>query len=284
MSPMNRIVLLGALILAGMLTLGGCGSSTANSQAPFNEATEQHPAGWLPSGHAQAAKADPASCIECHGSDLSGGISRVSCMTCHLNGSPFELTNCTSCHGNPPTGTVAPNRAAAHNTDTGHFAAQVKLPDGCNTCHSGAGTGTMNHDNGVVDVSLLNSYSAKSGTIAYNADGTCSNVSCHGGQTTPAWLTGTVDVNNQCLTCHAFGTTEYNSFFSGQHYFHVITRGWQGECWRCHDVTKLADVHFVSLNTTTLDGQAYLTVQSWANYDKNAGTCDAICHPGTRNW
>ncbi len=283
MSPIRNTLIVGAILLFGFVLIAGCGSSSSNSQAPFNVDAQQHPADWKWK-HNTAAQQDPTSCTECHGDDLAGGISKASCLSCHVNGSPYALTGCTSCHGNPPAGTVAPNRAGAHNTTTGHFAPQVTLPDGCNTCHNGAGTGTLNHDNGVAEVQFLNIYSSRSGTIAYNSDGTCSNVSCHGGQTTPAWLTGTIDMHTQCLSCHAFGTAEYDSFFSGQHYFHVIVRGWEGECWRCHDETKLADVHFLSLNTTTLDGKAYLTIQSWANYDKNAGTCNAICHPGIRYW
>ncbi len=270
------------IFLATLLFVGGC--SDSNTQATFDADSGKHVAGWLPSGHKVAAQSDPEACTECHGSDYSGGVTGISCAQCHLNGSPIVLTGCTSCHANPPSGTIAPNRAGAHSTTTGHFASQVTLPDGCNTCHNGAGSGTLKHDDGIVDVSLPSVYNAKSGAAVYNADGTCSKVSCHGGQTTPLWSTGSTDVNSQCTSCHAFGSTEYNSFYSGQHYYHVITRQWQSECWRCHDVTKLVDVHFVSLNTTTLDGQAYQTLQSWVNYDKNAGTCDAICHPGVRSW
>jgi predicted CxxxxCH...CXXCH cytochrome family protein len=33
----------------------------------------------------------------------------------------------------------------------------------------------------------------------------CSNVSCHGGQATPNWQTGAINVNDQCSNCHAQG-------------------------------------------------------------------------------
>ncbi len=279
MSPVNKMVMLGALILSGMMVLGGCGSSTENSQAPFRESMG-HPEGWFPDGHVQPAMTDPASCIECHGDDLSGGISGVSCLTCHVNGSPFVLTGCTSCHGNPPSGSTAPNRAGAHNNVDGHFAPQVTLPDACNTCHNGAGTGTANHDNGVVDVNFLSAYSAKSGTAVYNnADGTCSNVSCHGGQTTPPWLTGTIDVGTQCTSCHTYGTSQYNSFVSGQHGLHVNVL--QIACVACHDTTKLAVNHFRFLNTPQMEGPAAATINSNVNY--NGTTCTPLCH-GTDVW
>ncbi len=276
MSPIKEMIV-GLFLLAVLLLSIGCGTSDPNSAAPFDSNSGQHGANWLPAGHAQVAQADPAACTECHGSDLSGGISKVSCTPCHLNGSPFVLTNCTSCHGNPPTANVVPNRAGAH-------AAHNVLPNVknvCNSCHSGAGSGTLNHDNGTVDVVFLNSYNAKSGTATYDAAGsTCSKVSCHGGQTTPGWLAGvTIDVNTQCTSCHAFGTTEFNSFSSGQHDFHVNTEHFP--CDRCHDNLNLSVNHFTSLNTPVMEGPASASLLSTLTYTN--GTCTPLCH-GLRSW
>ena len=278
MPQITKFRIAGLLLIAGLLFMAGCGSEK-NPDSSRDADGDQHAAGWLPAGHAQPARAAPDSCAECHGSDLSGGISKVSCTPCHLNGSPFVLTNCTSCHGNPPSGSVAPNRTGAHNSVAGHFAAQVSLPDGCNTCHSGAGSGTVNHDTGTVVVSLLSPYNAKSGIAAYNADGTCSKVSCHGGQQTPVWLTGTIDVNTQCTSCHSYGTSEYNSFVSGQHGFHVNSL--QISCVACHDTVKLAVNHFTTLNTSALEGPASATINSNVNYD--GSTCMPLCH-GKDTW
>jgi predicted CxxxxCH...CXXCH cytochrome family protein len=284
MSQIRKAAVLGSLLLMGALLIVSCG--TSNSKSPFDADSGAHPAGWLPKGHADAAKADGSStCMECHGSDLSGGISGVSCLSCHVNGSPFTLTDCTSCHGNPPDGTVAPNRAGAHNTITGHFAAHVIFPDGCNTCHNGAGSGTLKHDNGVVDIALLSLYSSNNGTAVHNSDGTCSNVSCHGGQTTPNWLTGKINLSTQCTSCHAFGDSEYNSFFSGQHDFHVNTLA--KPCVVCHNTTTLSQNHFTTLNTTTMEGPASATIGGENTlvtaYTGTAGDCTNICHV-TRSW
>lgn len=65
-----------------VMALSGCGD--ANPQLVVNPATGQHAANWLTAGHEATAKADSASCAECHGLDLQGGISRVSCTQCHL--------------------------------------------------------------------------------------------------------------------------------------------------------------------------------------------------------
>jgi hypothetical protein len=79
-----RLSVMGLLLL-GLVVLVGCGSD-ANTQAPFDSDAQQHAAGWLPAGHMTAAQPDGASCQECHGADFSGGISKVSCTTCHLGG------------------------------------------------------------------------------------------------------------------------------------------------------------------------------------------------------
>jgi predicted CxxxxCH...CXXCH cytochrome family protein len=251
----------------------GCG--TPNDQAVFDPDTQKHIDAWLWSGHAPAAQGNIASCTECHGEDLQGGMSGVACSTCHLNGLS-AMTGCTSCHGKPPTGTNAPNRRGAH---TAHNALPI-IANVCDTCHSGAGSNASKHYNGAVDTQILSTYNAASGAAALNTDGTCSNVSCHGGQTTPAWLTGAIDVDTQCTSCHAFGTTEYNSFFSGQHDKHVNEV--HLSCTICHDEAKLLTSHFTSLNTHTMEGPASATLISALSY--TGGTCNTpVCH-GSRSW
>jgi predicted CxxxxCH...CXXCH cytochrome family protein len=288
MSQIKKNILPVLVFAAGLLLMSGCGDR--NPKAVLDGDTGQHFAGWLPIGHAEAAKADASVCTECHGADFSGGISGVACASCHVNGSPLTHTNCTSCHGNPPDGTVAPNRAGAHNTITGHFAAQVTFPDGCNTCHNGAGSGTLKHDNGVVDVAILSSYSSNSGLAVHNSDNTCSNVSCHGGQTTPNWLTGSINVSKQCTFCHVLGPSagnpEYNSVSSGQHAFHVTTQGIF--CTACHDTTKLSINHFTTLNTLTMEGPAKATISDILGYSTSTNdTCVSNCHSNPsvpRSW
>ena len=172
-----------------------------------------------------------------------------------------------------------PNKSGAHATHNALFSGGTL----CDTCHNGAGTNTQNHFNGVVNVLFLSTYNAKSGPAVYNLDVTCSKVSCHGGQQTPAWLTGTIDVNTQCASCHVFGTAlatpEYNSFYSGEHDFHVNTLHFP--CTHCHDTTNLAVNHFTRLDTTTMEGPAAATLNSNLNY--TGGTCTPLCHT-TRSW
>ena len=55
----------------------GC-NSTANSNTPIMDQSGKHTANWI-SDHGAAYLSNPNSCKECHGSDLLGGISTVSC-------------------------------------------------------------------------------------------------------------------------------------------------------------------------------------------------------------
>jgi predicted CxxxxCH...CXXCH cytochrome family protein len=239
-----------------------------------------HPASWgtgsqVVPNHAPYASTNGATAcsnVSCHGTNLAGGAGPA-CSLCHLNGSPLTFTGCTSCHSKPPAGSVYPNIAGAH-------AAHNALPsitNVCDTCHSGAGSGTVNHDAGSVTVQFLNVYSAKSGTVVRNPDGTCSKVSCHGGQTTPSWYSGTsIDINTQCTSCHTYGTAEYNSYVSGQHAFHVDQQGIA--CVICHDTSKLGlgSNHFSYLNTPAIEGPASATLNSSLNFA--GGSCAPSCH------
>jgi predicted CxxxxCH...CXXCH cytochrome family protein len=260
-----------------------------------HEANSAHPAPWkgiLPSVSAtahQTAGNMAIACVLCHGTTLGGSVIAPACSTCHASGSPLTALNCTSCHGNPPTGTtVSPNRAGAH---TAHNAL-TNIAGICGTCHNGAGNGTLNHDytGGMIDVAFTGTtYNAKSGAATYNAAGfMCTNVSCHGGQTTPNWLTGAINLNTQCGVCHvlgtAVGTPEWNSYYSGRHDRHV-NRELIG-CTQCHDTTKLAAVHFNDLNTTAMT-RAYLTLLDALIYTRTGsgsfGTCTPACH-NTKKW
>ena len=266
--------------------LGGvAGSGPACTSCHVGNALSEHPSSWgtgsqidLNHGpYVQVNGTTACANAACHGTNLGGAAgSGPACSACHVNTSPFPLAGCISCHGKPPAGTVAPNRSGAH-------AAHNALPNVtniCTTCHNGAGSGTLKHNTGVVYVAFPNTtYDAKSGKATGNADGTCSNVSCHGGQTTPGWYTGSIDVNSQCSACHVSGTSQYNSYFSGQHVYHISN--WNIACTQCHDTTLLAANHFTSLNTTAFSVPASATIRADLNYA--GGTCLPSCHL-VRSW
>jgi len=272
----------------GSTLTGVDGSGPSCSSCHLGGSTLVHPADWnvdidiKHGGYVLTNGSRSCANSACHGTDLGGVVgSGPACVqaACHQNGSPLIYTGCTSCHGNPPTGTVSPNVKGAH---TPHNALP-NVTSVCNTCHSGAGTDTVNHFNGFVDVVILSTYNAKSGSAVYNTNGTCSKVSCHGGRQTPVWVTGAIDVNTQCTSCHVSGTAlatpEYNSYYSGQHNVHVNLNGIA--CTECHDTTMLAVEHFTTLNTTTMEGSAAATIIK--SFDYSGGSCTPSCHE-TRSW
>jgi hypothetical protein len=74
--------------LALALLAWGC-AGKAGKAVPLDPATGQHPTNWIQVHYADYAKT-PDQCRTCHGSTSdpaqAGGISKVSCFTCHTTG------------------------------------------------------------------------------------------------------------------------------------------------------------------------------------------------------
>jgi predicted CxxxxCH...CXXCH cytochrome family protein len=137
-----------------------------------------------------------------------------------------------------------------------------------------------------VDLAFPATLDAGRGRATDNGDGTCSNLSCHGGQTTPEWWTGSIAVDVQCLSCHAAGTGEANGYFSGRHTLHVQRRGY--DCTVCHSTARLAGVHFTGLDTPGREGVAATTIGGAdtrvTSYTPATGSCSTQgCH-GSKRW
>jgi predicted CxxxxCH...CXXCH cytochrome family protein len=245
--------------------------------------------GAASNSHKTAGNLDVA-CALCHGANLQGpvegGVGKA-CDDCHTAGSPLVLTSCTSCHNDPPdsaapAGNFRPNRDGSHSLhDSLNRVAGI-----CSTCHRGAGTNTNIHFDTSTPASVagLATYDAKSGVFSYNSAGrTCSNVSCHGGRTTPNWLTGTLNVATDCKSCHTRGSGQYNSYDSGRHEKHV--REENVFCTECHAPGKLAPDHFIRLDTPGFEGAADATIRDALSYNPatNRGCSVAGCH-GTEEW
>jgi len=245
----------------------------------------------------------PPGCTTCH--DVSAPSTKVGpvCQTCHVAASPLTALNCTSCHASPPNGgagAVYANIAGAH---AAHIAlTSAGTPISCDTCHSGLGPSllNLNHYNRAKsrvppgDVLFLATYYAKTGASSFDNSAAlnCSNVSCHGGQVTPNWQTGTLNVNTQCTNCHVFGPSlgnpQYNSPYSGEHGINSS----HSTCTNCHNTTTLAVNHFTTLADNTMSpavasltiGGAGTAITTWTPGTGTSGTCNALCHPGNRDW
>jgi predicted CxxxxCH...CXXCH cytochrome family protein len=135
------------------------------------------------------------------------------------------------------------------------------------------------------DAAFTATYNAKTGASSFDNSAalSCSNVSCHGGQTTPNWQTGALDVTTQCTNCHVSGTSQYNSYNSGEHTRHLNAFGTSSTtCKYCHNTATLAVNHFTALATSAMEGPASATiggagtlVTTWNPVTKS---CTPTCH------
>ncbi len=174
---------------------------------------------------------------------------------------------CDSCHGQPPIGNAFPNTEGSHGVHT----ALNGLSSNCAACHSDAA------HNYQIDRDIATVWNAKTGIATGNSNNTCSNISCHGGKTTPVWDGGSINVDTQCSACHSYGTGQYNSYYSGKHKKHVTDKGYA--CSACHDVDRLRNGHFTNLETRTFEQAPSATIKSSLSY--SGGRCaTANCHGG----
>ncbi len=234
--------------------------------APYGFST--HPRGY----HNDGVSADLQGLIDNGGGGYSGGLDGT-CATdaCHYgNDSPPWMngaTDCSYCHGNGYLSDKPWPIASSHTNHISSFGfanlTDAQAPAVCDACHLGAGGGSPNHGNGnyydVVIDPMFNDKSPGAPSYTGGATGTCANVSCHGGQTTPAWdnlsATNSININltsgatqtAECSKCHDFGGTEYNGFQSGKHQIHIFSGN--SNCDDCHDAQPAG--HFLLANLQT---------------------------------
>jgi len=183
---------LAILLLLFALSLVGCGSP--NGSSSFNSDSGNHPAGWLPAGHKTAAVADLESCAQCHGADYTGGISRISCTSCHMGGvnsvhpvnwEPYAYALHSDYVRTYGTGGCA--NALCHGTD---LTGVSKSGPSCTLCHLGG----VNSKHPVDWTSAIRSHG---GYVTANPDTTCANLVCHVPNLEGVFLSGP-----SCDSCH----------------------------------------------------------------------------------
>ena len=230
------------------------------------------------------AAAFATDCATCHShTGTSPNSSAPLCSQCHAKANPTVTATgtgtCLSCHtgtaGLPkgPGGTAFPSIAGAH---TKHMELATQLT--CDSCHAGSGAGSISHythanarvavPTGPAPVVIDPVFTPKTGGAPAFIAGslTCSNVRCHGGQTTPSWQNGLINSATQCLTCHGVAasagvTTQFNDAF-GRHSMgsHNAANAANAiACTTCHNMANGsagALAHFKYLHTEAVDGVA----------------------------
>ncbi|MBE0569583.1 MAG: CxxxxCH/CxxCH domain-containing protein, partial [Deltaproteobacteria bacterium] len=262
-----------------------CGTFTCHAVVHANFSWSggvSHPVPFPGTSHTSVTTSGfAANCGACHSESGTAAKIGPTCTECHQAGSPLAFLDCTSCHGDPPSGAAYPDVAGKH-------AVHGALPGVgvCDPCHNGLDAGTPAHYDRANarpgkdalrvppgDVAFPGAYDAESGPAAFDAaNRTCSNVICHGGQETPDWRTATSDAINvpdACPSCHVSGTTQYNSYFSGQHDRHIAVFGLSAAtCKRCHDEAKVnVSGHFQNLATQAFEQPARETILPAVEYN-----------------
>ncbi len=181
-----------------------------------------------------------------------------------------DYSDCTACHAQPPNGTSEPNIDGAHSAHK----AIASIGTDCQICHTGAS------HNGSVDLGFPADYNSAYGAATDNLDGTCSNISCHGGKTTPDWWSGSISLTADCTSCHNSSAGEYISQTSGRHRKHS-----RYSCTTCHNSTRMPN-HIGDLLTDNFEVSAASTVggsgTSVGSYSN--GSCSSIACHGSERW
>ena len=179
-----------------------------------------HDASWMawgsPTHHAASANLSLVACQVCHGQDLAGGFTGISCAQCH--GATWK-TSCTMCHGGTENASSAPPRATYLNTAdpirVGAHTVHVDGPAGgqgyaCEVCHVvPADALSPGHIDGPIATVTFGGVAKQGGLEPTfdRASATCATTYCHGGtlkggtHVSPDW-TKTADTETACGSCH----------------------------------------------------------------------------------
>jgi len=190
-----------------------------------------HPVGWeKPDSHGVAALGDAKSgCKDCHGTDLLGGWSGVSCYECHANYPHVEGWVAPSAHGAAYLANKDSCKTQCHGADlTGGLSGVA-----CNKCHS---------DYPHVDPNWTAPGNLSGHANTFIADINAGNINvckeCHG---------ASYDVlldGKSCLTCHPSGVTHTEVWSQGTQHGITYSSSYgagtfaDSNCSHCHGAPK----------------------------------------------
>jgi hypothetical protein len=188
------------LFLLCLFLLAGCGGGSSETETPLQSQPQAvaatHPAEWLPAGHVTDAKANVATCTVCHGTDLTGATTHVSCTQCHIGNPqsvhPTQWGNFA--YALHPT-YVSQNGTSSCANVTCHGLNLEGVPGSgpsCTQCHMG-GVFSKHPVAWNANIELHRDY------IASNGSASCRVSVCHGTELKGVFLSGP-----SCGTCHSW--------------------------------------------------------------------------------
>lgn len=246
-----------------------------------------HPAGFETAQmHGPPMKLHEQDCRACHGEDLTGGTSAVSCDSCHT---PDWRTDCTFCHGGTAEPSGAPPRDLDGSTDvaglsfqahTKHATFNVHPAYGCEQCHSKpVDVLSPGHVFDDTDARAEVDFTAGlSPSGAWDGSAACSELYCHGdGNGTLGAATHDMPTPS-CGGCHPYPGSENLDYtgMSGQHRRHVN----EGiACSECHD-PNAAMTHVDGAKDVQITAAGFM-------FDAAQKRCTGACHlklHGSEHW
>jgi len=229
-----------------------------------------------------------SACKTCHGADLTGGSSKVSCDKCHTGGAGWR-NNCTFCHGGKDDQTGAPPYGARGETDStnkkvGAHGKHVNESEShsaiaCEACHVKPATiDDAEHISGKGEVAFHGVSGANA--VYKNDSATCSSVYCHGdGRSVSGDVLWTSQAAAACNSCH--GDAASAQTLSGRHATHI---GRGAKCASCHSAAVDADGKIID-KTLHVNGAKDINMTGGGQFDADAKTCSStVCHADTRGW
>ncbi|MBI5529715.1 MAG: CxxxxCH/CxxCH domain-containing protein [Deltaproteobacteria bacterium] len=252
--------------------------------------TGYHPEAWASGkNHGTKAKAGLDYCAMCHGQDLGGGVTGVSCELCHGG----WKQDCTFCHGGLEDQSGAPpvdtnGVTSATQTTVGAHSSHVQAKSGiavpmdCVECHNKPiDVFTPGHvDAGPAEVAALDGLAVAMVWDRLSAE--CSNVYCHGSfpggnDFRPAW-TKVDGTQAACGTCHDLPpkTGEHPDPSNGH-------SGMGKNCNVCHDGITNKDATFIRAPNLHVNGTVTVNFKPGGTWDPVGKSCAPACHEA-RNW
>ena len=244
-------------------------------------AAGNHPPGYdAPSRHGTDANLQVTDCRQCHGADLTGGCSPVTCDDCHPSG---WRANCTYCHGGRDNTTSAPPEDIRNGINpatipvgshTAHVVGDNHMTYDCTQCHRkpsdvlSAGH-AFDGSPGRAELSFSGGLSAGGAHIGP----VCYNLYCHGnGRTTgdASTFAGTI---SSCDRCHPYLNSSGTQWgqMSGDHRKHL------SEGVRCHDCHETVTSPSGQILNPELHVNGVKNVR-FLGIDYFGGTCSVDCH------
>ncbi|HEY5925024.1 MAG TPA: CxxxxCH/CxxCH domain-containing protein [Kofleriaceae bacterium] len=242
--------------------------------------------------HGPALELQSEDCRECHGDDLTGGTSGVSCDGCHAG--PTQTAwrqNCTFCHGGVETQTGAPPRNIDGTDLVGPFPAHTEHVNGsaianaydCGQCHTKAND-VLSPDHvfdttpGEAENDFGNGLSPQASFDS--ATGTCSNVYCHGSGRADDGMISARAGSLACTGCHPTqdsGPPGWGAM-SGPHSLH-ISSGTAITCADCHEQTTTPDGKAIASKDLHINGTRDVAIgEPGFTYSATTKTCSGSCH------